>query len=124
MHDHPSSKEIIEAVKQFIDTSAAPQLKGHAAFHARVASNALSIVLREMSARAENETDERHRLAKLLNREGSISELNDELCAKIRSGELTTNSAGLVEHLKRTTIDQLKIDQPKYSGLKTALENL
>ena len=42
MHDAPSQKEMLTAVKAFIDDTAMPALKGHAAFHARVASNVLA----------------------------------------------------------------------------------
>ena len=55
MHDAPSAKELIEAVKSFIDKTAMVQLTGHAAFHARVASNALATVLRELEQRPEAE---------------------------------------------------------------------
>ena len=44
----PRADELIDAVARFIETVAAPQLSGHAAFHARVAVNALRIVEREL----------------------------------------------------------------------------
>ena len=123
MHDAPSSKELLEAVKAFIDATAMPNLSGHAAFHARVASNALAIVLREMDLRPDSEADEHNRLQALLGSDAgreALGLLNRDLCDKIRSGEFTLNTPGLLEHLKRTTIDQLLIDQPKYSGLNQA----
>ncbi len=121
MHDGPSAKELIEAVKAFIDKAAAPQLTGHAAFHARVASNALATVLRELEIRPSAEAVEKARLESLLGVAGeSALELNAKLCEKIRSGEMNLYTAGLLPHLKSTTIDQLSVDQPGYSGLKTA----
>jgi hypothetical protein len=121
MHDAPSAKELIEAVKSFIDKTAAPQLTGHAAFHARVASNALATVLREMEIRPAAEAEEISRLQSLLGATGtSAVELNQKLCEEIRAGRMNLSTAGLLPHLKSTTIAQLSVDQPGYSGLKTA----
>ena len=119
MHDAPSQKEMIAAVKAFIDDTAMPNLKGHAGFHARVASNVLATVLRELEIRPLAENDERERLSSLLNADHNmtISELNLKLCELLRQGELGLDTPGLLEHLKTTTIAQLSIDQPNYSGL-------
>ncbi|MFN7180041.1 DUF6285 domain-containing protein [Hyphomonas sp.] len=121
MHDAPSAKELIEAVKSFIDKTAAPQLTGHAAFHARVASNALATVLRELDIRPAAEAAEKIRLEALLGTSGeSVTALNQKLCEEIRAGRMDLSTEGLLSHLKTTTIDQLSVDQPGYSGLKTA----
>ncbi len=122
MHDAPSARELIAAVKAFIDDSAAPQLTGHAAFHARVASNALATVLREIDLRPIAEAEETERLRALLGDEasGSAATLNAHLCAAIRAGTMTLATPGLLAHLKSTTIAQLSVDQPGYSGLATA----
>lgn len=121
MHDAPSAKELIEAVKSFLDKTAMVQLQGHAAFHARVASNALATVLREMEQRPAAEARERERLQALLGSdEADVGALNRALCEEIRAGKLDLTSPGLLTHLKSTTIDQLSVDQPGYSGLRTA----
>ncbi|ABI78643.1 conserved hypothetical protein [Hyphomonas neptunium ATCC 15444] len=121
MHDAPSAKELIEAVKSFLDKTAMVQLQGHAAFHARVASNALATVLREMEQRPAAEARERERLQALLNsKETDVSLLNRALCEEIRSKRVDLATPGLLTHLKSTTIDQLSVDQPGYSGLRTA----
>lgn len=121
MHDAPSAKELIEAVKAFIDKTAAPQLTGHAAFHARVASNALATVLRELEIRPAAEAAEKERLEALLGTTGGTTEeLNQKLCDAIRNGEMDLSTQGLLPHLKSTTIAQLSVDQPGYSGLKSA----
>lgn len=122
MHNNPSQYELIEAVKAFIDDTAAPQLKGHAAFHARVASNALGTLMRDLRARPENDANEQKRLSTLLGKSGDLGEQNTELCEKIQAGEMNLNTPGLLEHLKLTAIEQVKVDQPRYSGLKTALD--
>lgn len=121
MHDAPSAKELIEAVKSFLDKTAMVQLQGHAAFHARVASNALATVLREMEQRPAAEARERDRLQALLkSHEADVGKLNRQLCEEIQVGRVDLGTPGLLTHLKSTTIDQLSVDQPGYSGLRTA----
>jgi uncharacterized protein DUF6285 len=122
MHDQPSVSELVLAVKSFIDETAGPNLTGHAAFHARVASNALATVLRDLELRPANEAAEIARLKNLLDAsEGDdLAALNARLSEKIQSGDLTLETPGLLEHLKTTTVAQVEIDQPRYSGLRTA----
>ena len=122
MHNQPSVPELVQAVKNFIDETAGPNLKGHAAFHARVASNVLATVLRDLDQRPEAETGEKARLLALLSGapEQSVEALNRELSARIRSGAVTPETPGLLDHLKQTTMAQVEIDQPRYSGLKAA----
>ena len=118
--DQPSMRELVEAVRDFLETKAMPELKGHTAFHARVAANALAIVARELERGATSNSAELDRLKKLLNRDGSLEELNRELCNQIRSGKLDIVSPTLKQHLELTTLDKVSIDQPNYSGLKIA----
>ena len=122
MNDAPSTQEIIAAVRRFITETAAPQLDGHGAFHARVAANLLSTLERELALRPAAETAEEQRLRVLLGdtSERSLVELNKKLCGLIAEGAMDAATPGLLAHLKSTTIDQLSIDQPKYSGLMVA----
>ncbi len=118
MHDAPSASELIIAVKTFLDETAQPALTGHAAFHARVASNALAIVLRELEQRPVAEAAETRRLESLVGVTGQSSDmLNRLLCDALREGRMDLSTPGLLEHLKTTTIAQLSVDQPGYSGL-------
>lgn len=120
MHNHPSLKELIEAVKSFIDDTAAPAMKGHASFHAKVASNVLSTVVREIEAGPSAASEEKARLLGLLQAtsDTDLDQLNRDLCDLIRVGEITPNTPGIIDHLKSTAISQLNIDQPHYSGRK------
>jgi len=123
MQDAPSTKELIEAVRAFLEEKAMPELTGHTAFHARVAANALAIVERELEHGPTAQTGERMRLMQLLGHEGALEDLNAELAKAIRAGELTLETPGLADHLWATTMDKVAIDQPRYSGLKTAQEH-
>ncbi|GAB5454991.1 MAG: hypothetical protein Hens2KO_12200 [Henriciella sp.] len=122
MHDQPSVQELVAAVKSFIDETASPQLSGHAAFHARVASNALATVLRDLEQRPQAEANERRGLIDLLGASDkqTTADLNRALSERIQSGEITASTPGLLNHLKKTVMAQVEIDQPRYSGLKTA----
>jgi len=122
MHDQPSAQELVAAVRGFLETTARPQLSGHAAFHARVAENALAIVERELASRHAREADERARLAALLDAdpECPLDALNARLSAQIRAGHMTHETPGLLAHLKATAMAQVEVDQPRYSGLAIA----
>src|ERR1700733_10408002 len=121
MMDQPSIAELVTAVREFLETKAMPELKGHTAFHARVAANALGIVARQLELDGTASAEERKRLAALLDHDGSLEDLNRELCLRIRDGEFTLRTPGLADHLEQTTRDKVAIDQPNYSGLKQAL---
>ncbi len=124
MMDQPSMLELVTAVRDFIEQRAMPELKGHTAFHARVAANALSIVKRELETGGESAEAEQKRLTILLGQDGSLMDLNRELCRRIREGSIGLDSPGLAEHLTLTTRDKVAIDQPNYSGLRRLLADI
>ena len=113
--------ELVSAVRDFIEQRAMPELKGHTAFHARVAANALGIVARELEQGSTSAEVERKRLAALLGHDGALMDLNRELCKAIRDGGIGLETPGLAEHLALTTRDKVAIDQPNYDGLKRFL---
>jgi len=120
MMDQPSILELVEAVRAFIEQRAMPELKGHTAFHARVAANALGIVSRELSRGPKSNAEETARLSALLGHTGTLEDLNRELCRRIREGEIGLDTPGLKAHLDLTTREKVEIDQPNYSGLRQA----
>lgn len=120
MQDRPSAEDLLLAVQRFIAETAAPQLSGHAAFHARVAGNVLDILAREMELAPGFQKSEKARLESLLGESGSLTDLNRLLCDKIAAGEMDLATPQLKEHLIKTTMGKLAIDQPRYQGYKTA----
>lgn len=120
MMDQPSILEIVDVVRDFLEKRAMPELKGHTAFHARVAANALGIVSRELSVGPASMAEEKKRLAQLLGHDCALEELNRELCKRIRDGLIGLETPGLAEHLTLSTKDKVAIDQPGYSGLRQA----
>lgn len=115
MQDQPSAAELLRAATDFLRERVLPELEGHAAFHGRVAANVLAIVQRELEIAPEANVAEHARLTELLGEEGSLDELNRELCRRIRSGDLDRATPGLIEHLWETAITKVAIDQPKYA---------
>lgn len=124
MQDQPTAVELVDIVAEFIRVHVMPQMTGHAAFHARVAANALDIVKRELQIAPKAEAAEHARLAALLGREGTLEELNRDLCQKIADGALTLDTPGLADHLWEITMTKLAIDQPNYSGYQRALSEM
>lgn len=120
MMDQPSIKELVDAVRAFIEDRAMPELKGHTAFHARVAANALGIVSRQLEFGETAASEEMTRLKALLGRDGTLEELNRALCSAIRGGQIDLGMPTLKEHLEKSMRDKVAIDQPGYSGLKIA----
>ena len=114
MIDHPRSEELVEAVARWID-SVRPGLPPRDAFLARVAANALGVVRRELIAGPAAAAAARARLADLLGHEGSIAELNAELCARLRTGSMDRDTPGLLAALRANITDQIAIDQPSYA---------
>lgn len=122
MHDRPGQAQLVAAVREFLERIALPELRGHTAFHARVAVNALAIVERELALGPEQEAAERARLRALLGSDGPLEAQNRELCRRLRAGLLGLDTPGLAEHLRATTLAKLAVDQPTYSGYRRAVE--
>lgn len=116
-------RELLDAAEDFLRRDLRPQLEGHAAFHTLVTANVVGIVKRELDAHQGLNVAESGRLRRLLGRDGELRELNIELCRKIREGDIAIDEPGLVEHLVRTTLGKIAIDNPRYAGYRRALEN-
>lgn len=121
MQEQPTPAEILATVATFLRDTAVPQLSGHASFTARVAANAVDLVRRELELRDTSNREEQARLEALLGHAGTLDELNAELAAAIRSDRMATDRADLLDHLWRTTLDKLAIDQPSYASYRAAL---
>ena len=122
MMDQPSTRELVDAVRAFLEQKAMPELKGHTAFHARVAANALAIVSRQLERGPQADAEELDGLRALLDRDGSLEDLNRALCRAIQTDEIDIQSPQLRQVLERTARAKIEIDQPNYSGLRIARE--
>jgi hypothetical protein len=122
MQDEPTPVELIKAVAEFLRAEIAPQISGHAAFKLRVSLNALDLVTRQLALERGSDAAEAARLTKLLDEEGKLGDLNRTLADRIAKGEIDLQTPGLADHLWRTTMDKLAVDQPNYASYKRELE--
>jgi len=122
MQDEPTPNELLNAVAEFLRNDIAPKISGAAAFKLRVATNAIDLVVRQLELSEPRAADELGRLAKLLGESGSLVELNRKLADSIGAGTVDLNTPGLADHLWRTTMDKLAVDQPNYASYRRELE--
>jgi AcrR family transcriptional regulator len=120
--NRPTLDELLEAVVEFLEKRLMPKLDKHTAFHARVAANVLNIVRRELEQGPGLDAEELARLKDLLGEDGTLEELNAQLCNRIRRGDLDHRNPDLMEHLFLTTLGKVSVDQPIYSAYRRALE--
>ena len=121
MQDEPTPTELIKAVADFLRNEIAPAIKGHNAFKLRVAINGLDLVTRQLALEQGGDAAEAARLTELLDIQGSLVDLNRALAERIARGEADLRTPGLADHLWRTTIDKLAVDQPNYASYKREL---
>ena len=113
MITHPRTEELAQAVGAWID-QIRPSLDPRNAFLARVAANAMATIGRELTLGPVATAQAAARMGDLLGRSGDQAELNRELCARIRAGEMTVETPGLLAALQALAGDQIAIDQPSY----------
>ena len=121
--DMPRLEELVGATRDFLHGPVREETSGRTRFHALVAGNALDIVYRDLHFGAEHRRREHERLAGLLDTGGSLLELRWKLVHALREGRIALHDRRLHEHLRATVVNQIAIDQPKYSGFRTATES-
>ncbi len=113
MITHPRTEELAMAVARWID-ELRPTLDPRNAFLARVSVNVLGVIGRELTLGPAAQAAATERLTVLLDYRGGYEALNSDLCARLRAGEMTAETPGLLAALKANVLDQLAIDQPNY----------
>lgn len=121
MLDDPRPEELLAAVARLLREEIGPQLTDAAAFHARVAANALDLVRRQIADEAAIDAAENARLAALLGTSGTTAGLNRLLAARLRAGAGEAEMPGLMDHLWETTLTKIAVDQPRYASIAPAL---
>jgi aminoglycoside phosphotransferase (APT) family kinase protein len=119
--DMPRADELLVSVRDFLRTDVMSSTQGRTNFMARVASNSLDIVLRELSLGQEHRRRELQRLQQLFNNTEDLETLRWRLVNELRDSTMSLESAELQAHLRATVVNQIAIDQPKYSGFKSAI---
>jgi hypothetical protein len=112
MQDRPTTAELAEAVRSFLEDEVGPALQdARLRFRALVAANALAILGRDLVLGPELLQEEVELLAGLLGMRGDVLTLNAELCRSIRLGE---PPRGTLQALRRIAELKLRIASPRY----------
>ena len=119
--DMPRADELLESVRDFLRGPVMTETRGRTTFHARVAANAVDIVLRELELGPGHREQEKAGLEHILGTTGDLESLRWTLVRRLRDGSIPLDHPGLADHLRRTVVWQAAIDQPKYSGYRRAL---
>ena len=107
-HDIPTAAELVEAVREFLERDVLPAVEGRVQFHTRVAMNVLGMVEREIALGAAQAEAHAAGLAAL----GVSSE--EELAARIRSGEADDRLDEIGRFVRETVRAKLDVANPKY----------
>jgi hypothetical protein len=107
-HDAPDAAELLDAVREWIDRELIPGTDGRLRFHARVASNVIGMVAREIELGAAQAVAHERRLARL-----GVAD-DAELAAAIRRREFDDRRAELLGLLTEAVLDKLTVANPGY----------
>lgn len=112
----PSAPDILAVVRDFLETKVLSATQDETQFNVRIAANLLATVERELRIGPQADAQEVERLGALVGPDGSLAERNQRLAQAIRNGETTWTDDELLDHLRRTTHDALRINNPKWLG--------
>ncbi|WP_241432250.1 DUF6285 domain-containing protein [Ilumatobacter nonamiensis] len=108
LHGSPTSAELIESVREWLERDVMAATEGRLRFHARVAANVLATVERELAMGAEQEEEHKARLATL----GMDDDA--QLAAAIRNGDLDDRLDEVRDVVRADVAARLAVANPKY----------
>jgi hypothetical protein len=108
--------DLLAIVREFLETDILrdPALSDEKRFNLRVAVNLLATAEREVRFGPAANLAEEDRLTAFVGAEGSLEDKTRRLARAIREGALAGDSPRLLDHLRRTTADALRINNPKW----------
>jgi hypothetical protein len=108
-HDRPGAVELVEAVREYLERDVGDATTGRVRFHARVATNVLGMVERELVLGPEMAAGHARRLEAL-----GVAD-DAELAEAIRSGALAADDPALLAALAQAVADKLSVANPRYA---------
>lgn len=108
VHDRPTMAELLEAVREWLDGDVRPGTEGRLSFHARVATNALRILEREVALEPALSDAHGRRLAEL----GCATDA--ELASRIRAGDLDDRLEEVRRLVAESVHDKLLVANPRW----------
>lgn len=107
-HDAPNARELLEAVREWLDRDVIPTTDGRLRFHARVAANVLAMVEREIELGPAQAVAHAARLAQL-----GVAD-DEELAQAIRERRFDDRAEELRTLLAESVADKLAVANPGY----------
>ena len=107
-YDAPSAEDLIQAVQEYLSEDLLPKSSGAEKWKLRIAVNSLSIAIRELTERDEDQAT----YAKIMNELGVEDEAS--LAEKIKAGELDGNLPDIHKKLSEITRRKLNVSNPLY----------
>jgi Domain of unknown function (DUF6285) len=104
----PTTAELVEALRTFLEQDVMPGTEGRLSFMARVAANVAVTVERELVLGPERSRRHAERLAAL-----GVGD-DDELARAIRAGELDDRLDEVIEIVRHDVIEKLSFWNPRY----------
>lgn len=108
--------DLLAVIREFLEADILkdPGLAEDKRFNIRVAINLLATAERELQLGPAATAAEEARLTKLVGDQGTIEEKNRRLGQSIRSGAIAGDNPQVLDHLHRTIVDALRINNPKW----------
>src|SRR3954467_10661055 len=114
----PDASALLDAAIDYLERELLPTLAGYHRFQCRVTVNVLAQVRRELALAPGHADAERARLVALLGDTGERERdaLSRELAARIRAGDIALDDPELLDHLRQSLVEALRINNPKWIG--------
>jgi uncharacterized protein DUF6285 len=114
----PDAPALLDAAIDYLERELLPTLAGYHRFQCRVTVNVLAQVRRELALAPGQAEAERARLIALLGAgpDGERDALSRELAARIRAGDIALDDPALLDHLRQSLVEALRINNPRWLG--------
>ncbi len=112
----PPAADMLAVIRDYLEAEILPGLRDDKWFNVKVAANMLAMIERELRLGPQANAEEAERLTALAGQGGSPEELNRLLAAAIRDGAVKSDDPQLLDHIRRTVTDALRINNPHWLG--------
>lgn len=109
-HDAPTAEQLLEAVREWLENDVMPSVTGRLQFHARVATNILAMVEREIEGSPADAAEHARHLAALGAHDDAA------LASMIRSGEFDGDLSRVLDELEPVIRRKVEVANPRYIG--------
>jgi hypothetical protein len=122
MQDRPTAAELLREIAQLLEGDVLAAVSGPLQHQVRVAGNLARIVQRELELGPDADEREFAMLRDLLDRDGTLAELNAELAARLHANTDPELARRAWPALVAITRDKLAVDKPGHDAYDFASE--